>query len=76
MADKTRKAPGSIPGKYYVDEECILCNDCLERAPENFATGDNYAYVKKQPETSEEEEQCQDAMDNCPVNAIGNDGEQ
>jgi len=75
MADKTKKTPGNAPGRYYVDEECILCNDCVERAPESFATGDNYAYVKKQPQTSEEEEQCQDAMDSCPTNAIGDDGE-
>ncbi len=75
MADKSRKTPDNVPGKYFVDEECILCNDCVERAPENFASGDQYAYVKKQPETSDEEEQCQEAMDSCPVNAIGNDGE-
>ena len=75
MADKSRKVAENVPGKYYVDEECILCNDCVERAPENFANGDQYAYVKKQPANPDEEEQCQDAMDSCPVNAIGDDGE-
>lgn len=76
MADNSSKTPGNVPGKYYVDEECILCNDCVERAPENFTSDDQYAYVKKQPETSGEEEQCQEAMENCPVEAIGDDGEE
>jgi len=75
MADKSRKTSGNVPGKYYVDEECILCNDCVERAPENFVSGDQYACVKKQPTTPDEEEQCQDAKDSCPVDAIGDDGE-
>jgi len=75
MADKSRITPGNVPGKYYVDEECILCNDCVERARENFASGDQYAYVKKQPTNSAEEDQCQEAKDSCPVSAIGDDGE-
>ncbi|MCX8037002.1 MAG: ferredoxin [Candidatus Sumerlaeia bacterium] len=75
MADKTRKTPGNVPGRYYVDEECILCGDCENRAPENFAMGETYAYVKKQPATPDEEEKCQEAMDSCPVTCIGNDGE-
>jgi ferredoxin len=75
MADNSKKVPDNVAGRYYVDEECILCNDCVERAPENFAGGDQYAYVKKQPANSDEEDQCQDAMDSCPVNAIGDDGE-
>ncbi len=30
----------------------------------------------KQPENKEEEAQCQDAMESCPVEAIGDDGEE
>ena len=75
MPDKTKKTPGNVPGKYYVDEECILCNDCVERAPEYFALGEQFAFVKKQPANPAEEEQCQDAKDSCPLNAIGDDGE-
>ncbi|RME16273.1 MAG: ferredoxin, partial [Bdellovibrio sp.] len=29
----------------------------------------------KQPSTPEEEEACQEAMEGCPVEAIGNDGD-
>ena len=45
-------------------------------APENFeAQGDEYTYVKKQPENETEEDNCQKAMGCCPVEAIGDDGE-
>ena len=37
-------------------------------------TPDRFSFVYKQPETPEEEVLCKDAMDNCPVEAIGNDG--
>lgn len=76
MADKTRKVAENVPGKYYVDEECILCGVCAETAPENFEDGDQFAYVKKQPASSDEDEQCQEAMENCPVDAIGDDGDE
>ena len=62
----------------YVDENCIVCDACVLSAPNNFIINDDddgYAYVSKQPETEEEKEQCQEAMDACPVEAIGDDGE-
>ena len=31
MADKKDKYPDNIPGKYYVDRECIFCNVCVDR---------------------------------------------
>ncbi|MBF0239005.1 MAG: ferredoxin [SAR324 cluster bacterium] len=77
MADKTRKFEINVSGKYYVDEECIDCNLCSELAPDNFTVNleDGHDYVYKQPITSEEESNCQEAMESCPVDAIGNDGE-
>jgi ferredoxin len=33
-----------------------------------------HSFVFKQPQTLEEESQCQEAMQNCPVEAIGDDG--
>ena len=75
MADRDLKYPENIEGKYYVDEECIDCNLCQEEAPDNFKRQDEegYSYVYKQPENDEEEEMCQNALDNCPVEALGND---
>lgn len=75
MASVEDKFPENVPGKYYVDSECTFCETCIELAPENFASQDDeYAYVKKQPENAAEEEQCQEAMESCPTEAIGDDG--
>ena len=49
---------------------------CRVTAPNNFSRQEEkgYSYVVKQAATPEEEAQCQEAMDSCPVEAIGNDG--
>lgn len=76
MADIANKYPDNVPGKYYVDNQCIDCDLCRETAPNNFARSDEggYSYVKRQP-TAEEEGQCKEAKEGCPVEAIGDDGE-
>ncbi len=76
MADATDKVADNVPGKYYVDSSCIDCDVCRETAPDNFAANDDegYSYVFKQPLNEAEEAQCREAMDSCPVEAIGNDG--
>jgi ferredoxin len=76
MADKTNKVPETIPGPYYVDEECIACELCVDVAPGNFMMTDDgtHAYVYKQPENDEEIAASDDAMTSCPVDAIGKDG--
>jgi ferredoxin len=77
MADPNDKVPGQPPGDYYVDSQCIDCDLCRETAPANFQRNDEegFSYVYKQPETGEEAALCKDAMDNCPVEAIGSDGQ-
>ena len=42
----------------------------------NFKRNDDggHSYVYKQPETPEEEGLCKEAMEGCPVEAIGSDG--
>jgi ferredoxin len=76
MADPHDKVPGQPSGRYYVDSQCIDCDLCRETAPANFVRNDEegFSYVFKQPESEEEETLCKDALDNCPVEAIGNDG--
>jgi ferredoxin len=77
MANKAAKIPESVPGKYYVDTECVFCRSCIDLASENFDSHDDeYAYVKKQPENDAEEEACKEAMASCPFDSIGNDGEE
>ena len=76
MADHNEKWGDNVPGKFYVDKECILCSLCCDLAPNNFkesGEGD-HDVVFKQPEGEEELKQCADALEQCPVEAIGNDG--
>ena len=77
MANKADRYPENVLGKYYVDTECIDCDVCRDTAPSNFTRQDDdgYSYVYKQPDNEEEEEQCKEAMESCPVEAIGCDGE-
>ena len=59
-----------------MDVQCIDCDVCRVTAPANFQRneGKGYSFVFRQPESAEEEVQCQEAMDSCPVEAIGDDG--
>ncbi|HAK06430.1 MAG TPA: ferredoxin [Spartobacteria bacterium] len=77
MADIANKYVESVAGTFYVDNQCIDCDLCRETAPNNFMRSNDggYSYVFKQPTTPEEEVLCQKAMDGCPVEAIGNNGE-
>ncbi len=77
MADIDEKNEKNVPGKFYVDSNCIDCDLCRESAPDFFARDDDegVSYVKKQPVTDEELASCTEAMEGCPVQAIGDDGE-
>jgi ferredoxin len=76
MADAANKYSENVPGKFYVDDQCIDCDLCRETAPANFTRNDDggHSYVYKQPESDEEATLCKEAMEGCPVEAIGEDG--
>ena len=85
MADSTNLWEDNVKGEvtitgrrvsFYVDQECILCSVCSDAAPNNFRMSDekDHDICYKQPENEEELEQCEEAMENCPVEAIGDDG--
>lgn len=76
MADKSEKQPENVTGAWYVDTNCIDCDVCRETAPNNFTQQKDkgYSYVYKQPENDDEKAQAREAMEACPVEAIGNDG--
>ncbi len=78
MAEKDDRLPDNVAGTYYVDSECIDCDLCREVAPENFARNEDegHSIVTKQPESDEEQELCEEAMESCPVEAIGSDGKE
>ena len=77
MADKTQKARENVPGAWYVDVTCIDCDLCRETAPDNFVRQDavGHSYVVRQPRTPAEAAACLAALEECPVEAIGNDGD-
>ena len=76
MADIADIVKENIAGKYFVDEQCIDCDLCRETAEANFTrqAEEGYSYVYKQPESADEEALCKEAMENCPVEAIGDFG--
>ena len=77
MADKEMKWKENAPGKIFVDQTCIACDACVLAAPKNFSMHDDgHAYVSKQPSSAEEEAACKEAMEGCPVEAIGDFGDQ
>ncbi len=78
MADKGSKWSENKPGKVFVDQSCIACDACVLTAPKNFSMHeeDGHAFVSKQPETPEEAELVKEAIEGCPVEAIGNDGDE
>ena len=44
-------------------------------APKNFKMNDDSnSFVHKQPENENEKKACEEALGNCPVEAMGNDG--
>ncbi|MBI5366969.1 MAG: ferredoxin [Planctomycetes bacterium] len=77
MANKAEKYPDNAAGKFYCDTQCIDCDLCRTTAPANFARNEEkgYSYVFKQAESPEEEALCRQALEECPVEAIGQDGD-
>ena len=75
MADKNKKYSENASGPYYVDDQCIACDACCMEAPKFFAmTVTGHAFVKKAPRNPAEVEECENALNTCPVDAIGRDG--
>jgi len=76
MADLENRYSDNIAGTFYVDDQCIDCDLCRETAPANFTRNDDggHSFVFKQPENDEEVALCKEAMEGCPVEAIGDDG--
>jgi ferredoxin len=59
-----------MPREPYVDADlCTGCELCVETCPDVFVMEDDAAVVSNADGASEEE--IQEAIDNCPVEAIG-----
>ena len=77
MADKANKYTDNVPGKFYVDNQCIDCDLCREISPANFTRNADggYSFVQAQPADAAAIAKCEEAKSSCPVEAIGSDGE-
>ena len=77
MASRSDKYKDNVPGRFYTDTQCIDCDLCRQTAPEFFSRNSSggYSFVAKQPQSAEDTALCQQALEECPVEAIGNDGE-
>lgn len=71
MADRKKIVPGNVAGDFFVDTTCINCDNCRQIAPAIFGTFDDYAGVKRQPETGAEVRQALQALICCPTGSIG-----
>ncbi len=78
MAEKSLRLPRNVAGRFYVDETCIDCDLCRQIAPDVFAQDDEEgkSYVMRQPLTPEEREAAHEAMESCPTESIGDDGDE
>jgi ferredoxin len=72
MADPEQRWPDNAPGAYFVDDHCIDCDLCRTTAPRNFrrSTG-GYSFVGQQPASPSETAEVRQALQECPVSAIG-----
>ena len=76
MADLNERWDDNAAGKYYIDKNCILCSLCVEQAPGMFRESEqgDHDIVYKQPGNEEEEMMMKDIVEQCPVEAIGDNG--
>ena len=76
MASVADKYKDNVAGPFYTDTQCIDCDLCRQTAPDFFSrnAAGGYSFVSKQPVTDADKKLCQQALEECPVEAIGNDG--
>ncbi len=56
--------------KVRVEDTCTACGLCVDTCPEVFELGDEAAIVTADEVPAEHEEAVQQAVDECPVEAI------
>jgi ferredoxin len=78
MANPADRLPQNVPGRFYVDAQCIDCDLCRETAPNVFARHEEsgYSFVYRQPLTPDDVALAEEALQGCPVEAIGHDGDE
>ena len=56
--------------RVWVDDGCILCNLCVEVAPDVFVIEDDHCFVRAEAEIEEHEEPIRQLAIDCPVSVI------
>ena len=82
MADKTNRLSESVTGPWYVDDTCTPCHVCLDEAgPQSsfsllkYTDDESKVVFVKQPVSADELVAARNALEICPQNAIGDDGD-
>ena len=77
MPELLDRLPINVPGAFYVDSSCIDCDRCRDTAPDFFRRDDDegMSFVFRQPTTPEEIQLAMQALEECPTESIGSDGE-
>ena len=77
MARIEHRVPQNVEGRFYVDWSCIYCDLCVEVAPTVFKEKkeEGWAYVVNQPSSLEEVEAAMEAVEGCPTESSGFDGD-
>jgi ferredoxin len=67
----------NVPGRFYISQECILCSLCADIAPATFrlAESEDHAIVWRQPNTEAEVTLALQAVHDCGVEAVRDNGE-
>jgi glyoxylase-like metal-dependent hydrolase (beta-lactamase superfamily II)/ferredoxin len=71
MAGLAGRLPENAPGDFYVDRSCIDCDTCRRVAPQVFAEGDGFSYVRAQPDSEAARLRALMALVACPTASIG-----
>jgi glyoxylase-like metal-dependent hydrolase (beta-lactamase superfamily II)/ferredoxin len=71
MAKLKLKLKENVDGQFFVDSTCIDCGACRKFAPVNFGATGEFAFVKKQPKSVDEELAAKQALVACPTASIG-----
>ena len=73
MADYESRHPENVPGAFFTDDTCIICGMCSELAPNVFMETEDHdhSFVYHQPQSAEDLEQAEEAMESCPTESIG-----
>lgn len=73
---KIKRAPGTAPGEWYIDDRCINCGAARDVAPGLIVERDELSVFLHQPQTEEELERAWLAAELCPTRSVRTESRQ